>query len=95
MTVKLDLKEIQENFKSLDDWSLSQNEIKKTFIFLNFVDAFAFMVKCATYAEEINHHPKWTNTYNKVQVLLTTHDVKGLSELDFQMASFMDKESKT
>ena len=94
MAVKLDSQEVEESFKSLDGWSLSEDNIKKTFIFSNFVEAFAFMTKCATYAEEINHHPEWTNTYNKVEVLLTTHDVQGLSEFDFQVASFMDREPK-
>ena len=83
--------DIKDRVAQLDGWALSDKKIEKIFTFKDFKSAFAFMTSCAAYAEEINHHPDWSNVYNKVEVSLTTHDVSGLSDLDFQMASFMDK----
>ncbi len=55
------------------------------------MQAFGFMRHCATYAEDINHHPEWFNVYNRVEVTLSTHDIGGLSDLDVKMAQFMDQ----
>ena len=60
--------------------------------FTDFVDAFSFMTKCAFFAEKLNHHPEWSNVYNNVQVVLSTHDCGGLSHLDVKLAQMMDKE---
>jgi len=65
--------------------------IQKSFKFNDFNEAFAFMTDVALKAEEINHHPEWSNVYNTVDVVLTTHDVDGLSELDIELAKFMDE----
>lgn len=69
----------------------NRDAIMKTYTFANFVDAFAFMVKCAIEAEKVNHHPEWFNVYNRVEVTLSTHDCGGLSQLDINMAKTMDK----
>ena len=58
--------------------------------FANFNAAFGFMARVAMFAEKLNHHPEWTNVYNRVDVVLTTHDAGGLTELDVRMAQFMD-----
>ncbi|KJZ25690.1 Pterin-4-alpha-carbinolamine dehydratase [Tritonibacter mobilis] len=73
-------------------WELveGRDAIRKTFKFGDFVEAFAFMTKAAIWAEKWNHHPEWSNVYNKVTVLLTTHDVEGLSALDAKLARKMD-----
>ncbi|GLP84852.1 4a-hydroxytetrahydrobiopterin dehydratase [Tritonibacter mobilis] len=73
-------------------WELveGRDAIRKTFKFGDFVEAFAFMTKAAIWAEKWNHHPEWSNIYNKVTVLLTTHDVEGLSALDAKLARKMD-----
>ena len=73
-------------------WELveGRDAIRKTFQFGDFVEAFAFMTKAAIWAEKWNHHPEWSNVYNKVTVLLTTHDVEGLSALDAKLARKMD-----
>ena len=66
------------------------DSIKKTYKFLNFVDAFGWMCKAALEAEKLNHHPEWSNVYNTVVVALTTHDVNGLSTLDLELATKFD-----
>ena len=73
-------------------WELveGRDAIRKTFKFGDLVEAFAFMTKAAIWAEKWNHHPEWSNVYNKVTVLLTTHDVEGLSALDAKLARKMD-----
>ncbi len=73
-------------------WELveGRDAIRKTFKFGDFVEAFAFMTKVAIWAEKWNHHPEWSNVYNQVTVLLTTHDVEGLSALDAKLARKMD-----
>lgn len=68
----------------------ARDAITKTFEFEDFVDAFGWMSRAALYAEKWNHHPEWTNTYNRVTVTLTTHDVGGLSQLDAKLARKMD-----
>ena len=73
-------------------WALdeSRKTIYREFIFTNFKLAFEFMTLCAQYAEEIDHHPDWSNSWNKVAVHLSTHASKGLTTLDMQMAKAMD-----
>lgn len=74
-------------------WTTSEDgkSIEKTFRFEDFPEAFAFMARAAFYAEKWDHHPDWSNTYNKVSVSLTTHDVGGLSALDVKLARKMDQ----
>lgn len=74
-------------------WEMAEDgrdAIRKTFTFENFVEAFAFMTKAALWAEKWNHHPEWSNVYNRVTVELITHDVDGLSALDAKLARKMD-----
>ena len=77
---------------SIPLWTLDQSRktIYREFIFVDFEQAFQFMTLCAQYAEEIDHHPDWSNSWNKVAVQLSTHSSKGLTELDMQMARAMD-----
>jgi 4a-hydroxytetrahydrobiopterin dehydratase len=70
--------------------NLVEQKIARQFTFQNFIQAFEFMTLCANYAEEINHHPDWSNSWNTVQVELSTHSAGALTELDIKMASFMD-----
>ena len=67
-----------------------RDAIHKQFKFRNFVDAFGFMTRAAIWAEKWNHHPEWSNVYNRVHVVLTTHDVDGLSDLDVKLAKKME-----
>lgn len=69
-------------------WHLATNntEIGRDFEFVDFRAAFAFMARVSEQAEDLNHHPDWSNSYNKVQILLTTHSEGGLTELDIELA---------
>ncbi|MDO6586355.1 4a-hydroxytetrahydrobiopterin dehydratase [Salipiger sp. 1_MG-2023] len=73
-------------------WQMNEDRdaIEKTFVFGGFIEAFSWMTRAAMWAEKWNHHPEWTNVYNKVTVLLTTHDVGGLSSLDAKLARKLD-----
>ena len=76
-------------------WEFSEDKIylQKTFQFSNFIEAFSWMGKVAFLAEKINHHPNWTNVYNKVDISLSTHDAGGLTELDLEFANSIELES--
>lgn len=67
-----------------------RDAIKKSYVFANFVEAFGWMSKAAIWAEKLDHHPEWFNVYKTVEVVLTTHDVNGLSNLDVKLATKMD-----
>ncbi len=73
-------------------WKMAdgRDAIVKTFKFADFADAFGWMTRAAIWAEKWNHHPEWSNVYNKVTVTLTTHDVEGLSTLDAKLARKLD-----
>ncbi len=81
------LSALQEN-----GWTLveGRDAIQKTFKFKSFVEAWGWMSRMAIWAEKLNHHPEWFNVYNRVDVVLTTHDVDGLSDLDVKLAGEMD-----
>ncbi|WP_128516123.1 4a-hydroxytetrahydrobiopterin dehydratase [Tabrizicola thermarum] len=67
-----------------------KDAIRKVWKFGNFVEAWGFMSRAALIAEKANHHPDWTNRYNVVDVTLTTHSAKGLTQLDIDLARAMD-----
>ena len=66
-------------------------QTEQEFVFKNFIQAFGWMTQVAMHAEKLIHHPEWFNVWNKVDVKLTTHDVGGLSDLDFKMVKRMEK----
>jgi 4a-hydroxytetrahydrobiopterin dehydratase len=76
----------------LSDWDHDpgRDAITRSFTFANFSEAFAFMTRVALLAEVADHHPEWSNVYNRVDILLTTHDAGGLSERDIEMAESID-----
>ena len=67
-----------------------RDAVARTFRFADFKQAMAFMVRVALKAEQMNHHPEWSNVYNKVETTLTTHDAGGLTARDIELACFMD-----
>jgi 4a-hydroxytetrahydrobiopterin dehydratase len=75
----------------LAGWTLEENTIVRNFKFKSFVDAFSFMTAIALIAEKMNHHPDWSNSYNKVNVTLTTHEANGITQRDFDLASSIDQ----
>jgi len=76
----------QTGWTLLDD----RDAISKTYKFNSFVDAFGWMTRAAIWSEKWNHHPEWSNIYNKVTVVLTTHDVGGVSSQDAKLARKFD-----
>ena len=87
---KLSDTQIAEQLKNLTGWTLREGGIEKTYEFGNFVEAFGFMAKVAILAEKAEHHPEWSNVYNRVSIRLTTHDAGGLTEKDFGLAVEID-----
>ena len=82
----------REALAGLSGWALvdGRDAITKTFTFDDFNQAFGFMSRAALKAEAMNHHPEWFNVWNRVEVTLATHDAGGLTELDIELARFMD-----
>lgn len=76
----------------LQEWSPARNgaAMERQFTFADFSEAFAFMTRVAMLAEAQDHHPEWSNVYNKVTITLTTHDADGLSKRDIAMARAID-----
>ena len=73
-------------------WEEKKNQLQKTFDFKDFKEAFAFMTKIAMLAEQLNHHPTWTNTYNSVSISLSTHDAGSIvTNIDREMAQKIDE----
>ena len=79
--------------KVLPEWQVNLNtqELERVFVFKDFKSAFEFMTLCADFAEELDHHPDWSNAWNKVSVQLSTHSLGALTELDVAMARAMDQ----
>jgi 4a-hydroxytetrahydrobiopterin dehydratase len=76
----------------LEGWTAAdgRDAIIKTFKFADFNAAFGFMTRSALMADKLDHHPEWSNVYNRVEVLLATHDADGVTQLDIDLAKFMD-----
>jgi len=88
---KLEQDQINTELKNLEGWSRKENWIVKDFKFENFREAMSFMVRAAFEAEELNHHPNWSNVYNSVQVELQTHSEGGVTSKDIELAARMEK----
>ena len=79
--------------EQLPGWSAVTGDraaIERPFKFADFKGAFGFMTSSALKAEQMDHHPEWFNVYNRVEGTLTTHDADGVTELDLELAAFMD-----
>lgn len=76
-----------------EGWAMvdGRDAVEKTFRFKDFASAFGWMASAAIWAEKWNHHPEWRNVYNRVEVVLTTHDAGGLTELDAKLARKLDQ----
>ncbi len=83
---KLSEAEITARLAEISGWELIDGKLQKTFNLGPFVKAFGFMSSVALLAEAMNHHPEWSNVYNLVTIALNTHDVGGISALDFTLA---------
>ena len=92
--MKLDAEQLRSQLADLPDWTHRAERgglIAREYRFADFNQAFGFMTQAALVAEKMNHHPEWSNVYNRVSVVMTTHDVNGLSMKDIEMARFMDR----
>ena len=90
---KLSTTERRKALATLKGWQKQRGRdaITKKFTFKDFSTTFGWMSRVAMKAEQIDHHPEWFNVYNRVEVILTTHDASGISQLDIDMARFMDR----
>ncbi len=81
-----------EALDGLPDWDYDEGRdaITRSIVFTDFAEAFGFMAQVALIAERMNHHPEWSNVWNRVEVLLTTHDAGGLSPRDVELADAID-----
>jgi 4a-hydroxytetrahydrobiopterin dehydratase len=93
MTAKLDPAQLPGLLSQLPRWSLDADAaaISRRLEFADFNEAFAFMTRVALMAERKDHHPDWSNAYNVVDVTLTTHDARGLTMKDIELARFIDR----
>jgi 4a-hydroxytetrahydrobiopterin dehydratase len=92
MATRLDPAARAAALATLSGWRAvdGREAISKRFVFADFSAAFGWMARVALLAEKMDHHPEWSNVYRTVDVVLATHDVGGLSELDIRMAAAMD-----
>lgn len=92
MVEKLTPAERERLLPTLDGWTAdgARDGIRKSYRFADFTQAFAFMTRVALLAEKADHHPEWFNVYNRVDILLTTHDANGLSMRDISLAQAID-----
>ncbi|WAC25323.1 4a-hydroxytetrahydrobiopterin dehydratase [Blastomonas sp. SL216] len=92
MVRKLDDAERAAALASLAEWrhEPARDGITRSFKFTDFTRAFGFMTSVAILAEKADHHPEWSNVYNRVEILLTTHDAGGLSQRDIDLARAID-----
>jgi len=92
MIEQLSEAERAEALDGLPDWDYDEarDAIARRFAFADFSEAFAFMTRVALLAEKADHHPEWSNVWNRVEILLTTHDAGGLSPRDIELAEAID-----
>ena len=83
---KLDEAKIESELATTPGWELRDGKLCRDFKFSDFVQAFGFMTRLALVAEKMDHHPEWNNVYSTVRIAMSTHDVQGLSILDFEFA---------
>ena len=85
--------DVAEALKGLPLWRSHEGDrpaIARSLAFADFNAAFGFMTRVALMADKMDHHPEWSNVYNKVDVVLTTHDAGGVTDKDVELAAFMD-----
>lgn len=88
---KLTDEEIAVRLAELDEWIMRDQRIEKEYEFADFQTAMSFMNLLVPTAEALNHHPDWSNSYNRVHISLSSHDADGLTDADFQFAAAADE----
>ena len=87
---RLTVSEVQDALAELPGWNIAGDKLHREFTFPGFVEAFSFMSAVALVAESMNHHPDWSNSWNKVTVDLVTHSLGGISTFDVALARRME-----
>mgnify|MGYP000002635587 FL=1 len=84
--------QIEHHLDELNDWTLKNKKLSKVFKFSDFAQAFEFMSLVAIIAETMDHHPEWSNVYNKVEINLVTHSEGGITQLDIDLANKIESQ---
>jgi len=82
--------EIAAALRTLPAWKIVENKLHREYKFADFIHAFGFMATAAIAIEKMNHHPEWSNVYNRVTVDLTTHDAGGITNMDVELAHMLE-----
>ena len=85
-------KQLELHLNELNDWTIQNGKLNKVFKFSDFAQAFEFMSLVAIIAETMDHHPEWSNVYNKVEINLVTHSEGGITQLDIDLANKVDSQ---
>jgi 4a-hydroxytetrahydrobiopterin dehydratase len=91
---KLSGPELNKAVSTLTGWTVVKGKLHKEYKFTDFIHAFGFMATSALAIEKMEHHPEWFNVYNRVTVDLTTHDAKGITSKDIDLAKLLDETAK-
>jgi 4a-hydroxytetrahydrobiopterin dehydratase len=83
--------QVQAGLKDLPGWTLKNEKLYRELKFKNFVQAWGFMTQVAMLAEQMDHHPEWSNVYSRVEINLTTHEADGISQRDLDLAGKIDQ----
>lgn len=83
--------EINERLNDFEGWDFHDGALHTIFEFEDFKEAFSAMARIAFEAERLEHHPEWTNLYSTLEIFLSTHDVDGVTEKDFELAAIIDE----
>jgi 4a-hydroxytetrahydrobiopterin dehydratase len=87
---KLTDREVAAALARVPEWRVENAALHRVLVFADFAEAFAFMTRVAALAESRDHHPDWSNVYNRVTIDLRTHDADGITEQDFELATAID-----
>lgn len=87
---KLDERELRSALQRLSGWEIKNEKLHREYKFADFAHAFGFMATAAVLIEKLNHHPEWSNVYNRVSVDLTTHDSGGITHKDVELAGVLE-----
>jgi 4a-hydroxytetrahydrobiopterin dehydratase len=87
MATALDAATVRSRLTEIPGWEVADGRLARTFTFADFSEAFAFMTRVALIAEKLNHHPDWSNAWNRVEIAIVSHDAGGISDLCFTFAT--------